>query len=111
MMALFEWATKQCESWDPSNKSKLANAELLDNVTLEEYCTKHIPGRGAWFADKLTEGLLGVNSDEVSALYMIDYWRSGTGLLNMMSDQKDGGQYIRNRKGKWKALADLVMQI
>jgi hypothetical protein len=53
----------------------------------------------------MTEGLLGVNAREISALFVIDYFRSGTGLPNLASDQKDGGQYIRNRKG----MAGLLM--
>jgi hypothetical protein len=39
----------------------------------------------------MTEGLLGVNAREVSALFIIDYFRSGTGLPNLASDQKDSG--------------------
>jgi hypothetical protein len=58
---------------------------------------------GGWLANKMTEGLLGVNAREVS--FITDYFRSGTGLPNLVSDQKDGGQYIRNRKG----MAGLLM--
>jgi monoamine oxidase len=68
-------------------------------MTLEAYCQKYVPGMGGWLANKVTEGLLGVNASEVGALFMIDYFHPGTSLPNLASDQKDGGQYIRNRKG------------
>ena len=105
MTSFFEWAVVQSDKWDPSNISSLANAEELDSMTLEAYCQKYLPGMGGWLANKMTEGLLGVNVSEVSALFMIDYFRSATGLPNPASDQKDGGQYIRNRKG----MAGLLM--
>lgn len=50
-------------------------------------------------ADHMSTAWLGCESDEVSALYMIDYIKRGTGLENMSSDQKDGAQYLRNRQG------------
>jgi monoamine oxidase len=42
---------------------------------------------------------LGVQGDEVSALYLLQYIKAGTGIDNLMSDQKHGGQYLRARPG------------
>ncbi|KAK9242134.1 hypothetical protein V1506DRAFT_509737 [Lipomyces tetrasporus] len=105
MASFFEWAVVQSDKWDPSNVSSLSNAEEFDSTTLEAYCQRYLPGMGGWLANKMTGGLLGVNASEVNALFIIDYFRSGTGLPNLASDQKDGGQYIRNRKG----MAGLLM--
>lgn len=51
-------------------------------------------------ADDMAKTLLGVQSQDISALYMFNYTKSGTGLNNILSDLKDGAQYMRNRHGK-----------
>lgn len=43
--------------------------------------------------------MLGQDADEVSALYFLNYCKSGGGLLQMRSDRKDGGQFLRIRQG------------
>lgn len=48
--------------------------------------------------------ILGVEADELSALYLVDYIKSGTGLANLAADTADGGQYLRNRQGKTDAM-------
>lgn len=72
----------------------------LDGMTFREYVTA---GGGAEYshavAAHLSTGFLGCEPNEISALCMIDYLRSGTGIANMASDLKDGGQYLRNRHG------------
>lgn len=46
-----------------------------------------------------TRALLGLEPSEMSALYLLDYIKSGGGILLMRSDKKHGGQYLRLRKG------------
>lgn len=48
----------------------------------------------------ITRSLMGVESHELSALFFLDILKRGTGLQNVVSDFKDGGQYLRNRQGK-----------
>lgn len=43
--------------------------------------------------------MLGVEPSDLSALYFLNYCKSGGGLLQMRSDRKDGGQYLRIRQG------------
>ncbi|CAF3528040.1 unnamed protein product [Fusarium graminearum] len=88
------------EEIDPENPSDHPEAKMLDSLTFGQLGAKHLgPELGPAVADSATSPLLGVGPDEVSALFMIDYFRSGTGVANMASDGKDGGQYLRNRQG------------
>jgi monoamine oxidase len=43
--------------------------------------------------------MLGVDPAEVSALYFLNYCKSGGGLLQLRSDLKGGGQHLRIRQG------------
>ncbi|KAJ3498908.1 hypothetical protein NLG97_g761 [Lecanicillium saksenae] len=47
----------------------------------------------------LSRALLGVEPGEMSALYFVDFLKSGTGILNISSDEKHGAQYLRNQQG------------
>jgi monoamine oxidase len=47
-----------------------------------------------------TRAMLGCEPSELSALYFLDYCKSGGGLLQMRSDQKNGGQHLRIRTGR-----------
>ncbi|GKU17144.1 unnamed protein product [Fusarium langsethiae] len=91
-----EKLNKWVEEIDPENPE----AEMLDSLTFGQLGFKHLgPELGLALADSATSPLLGVGPDEVSALFMVDYFRSGTGVANIASDGKDGGQYLRNRQG------------
>ncbi|QDS75229.1 hypothetical protein FKW77_000367 [Venturia effusa] len=46
-----------------------------------------------------TRAMLGQEPENVSALYFLNYCKSGGGLLQMRSDCKDGGQYLRVKQG------------
>jgi monoamine oxidase len=95
-----EKLNKWVEEIDPENPSGHPEAEMLDSLTFGQLGSKHLgPELGPALADSATSPLLGVGPDEVSALFMVDYFRSGTGVANMASDGKDGGQYLRNRQG------------
>ncbi|KAF5026888.1 hypothetical protein F66182_918 [Fusarium sp. NRRL 66182] len=101
---LFHSLLKQLDKWvediDPENPSCHPEAEMLDSLTFGELCAKYLgPELGPAVADVATGSLLGASPDQVSALFMVDYLRSGTGLDNMASDKKNGGQYLRNRQG------------
>ncbi|KAF4952125.1 hypothetical protein FGADI_6921 [Fusarium gaditjirri] len=97
---LIEKLNKWVDEIDPENPRAHPEAEKLDSMTFKELSVKFLgPELGPAVADSATSPLLGVGPDEVSALFMVDYIRSGTGLDNMASDKKDGGQYLRNRQG------------
>ncbi|KAH6996950.1 putative amine oxidase [Ilyonectria destructans] len=88
------------------------DAAMLDSMTFEAYAEKYSPGGfGVFLADTLVICLLGVQARELSALYMIDYLKSGTGIENMISDRKHGGQYLRNRQSNQTFSVRLAAQL
>ncbi|KAJ5087343.1 hypothetical protein N7456_010959 [Penicillium angulare] len=81
------------DAWRPKDTS-------LDSVTFEAY----LRSRGAKetamaTATVWTRAMLGQEPKDISALYFLNYCKSGGGLLQMRSDRKDGGQYLRVRQG------------
>lgn len=84
--------------------------EKHDDVTLEEIIKKqNLEPLALATVSIWTRAMLGCEPSELSALYFLDYCKSGGGLLQMRSDQKNGGQYLRLRTGKCSpnSLADL----
>ncbi|KAK3361598.1 putative amine oxidase [Lasiosphaeria ovina] len=77
------------------------DAKAFDSVTFKALAEANFPDNQAVgeAADFLAGALLGVGADEISALFMIEHTKSGTGLENMASDLPDGGQYLRVRQG------------
>ncbi|KAF9891900.1 hypothetical protein FE257_002863 [Aspergillus nanangensis] len=76
----------------------------LDQITFTEFCTRDMSSKdealvAEAFATAVTDALLGVAADELSALCMMHYFKCGTGILNLLSDLKDGGQHLRAREG------------
>ncbi|KIX02807.1 uncharacterized protein Z518_08750 [Rhinocladiella mackenziei CBS 650.93] len=72
----------------------------LDRMTLEEWCMAEIKSETALASVKLwTRAMLGLEPSEMSALYFLNYCKSGGGLLQMRSDFKHGGQYLRFIRG------------
>lgn len=81
------------DAWKPKDTS-------LDSLTFEAY----LHSRGASetalaTATVWTRAMLGQDPKDVSALYFLNYCKSGGGLLQMRSDRKHGGQYLRIRQG------------
>ncbi|RWA06190.1 hypothetical protein EKO27_g8912 [Xylaria grammica] len=81
------------DTWKPKDTT-------LDYQTFESY----LLSRGAddvavATATVWTRAMLGVEPRDISALYFLNYCKSGGGLLQMRSDRKDGGQYLRVRQG------------
>lgn len=72
----------------------------LDKMTLAEFCREKSSSSAVGsMMTALTAAFVGVEATDVSALYMLRYVYSGTGMFNMISDKKDGGQYLRPHKG------------
>ncbi|KAL5358951.1 amine oxidase [Aspergillus floccosus] len=100
LLRLLDAAQTECSSIDLDNPTASAAARELDQLTFRELCVQKAHSTDAIaMADMLSASLLGVESDEVSALYMLHYFKSGAGIENIISDTKDGGQYLRNRQG------------
>jgi monoamine oxidase len=72
----------------------------LDSVTFEAYLTSRgAKEKAMQTATTWTRAMLGVNPSDVSALFFLNYCKSGGGLLQMRSDRKGGGQHLRVRTG------------
>ncbi|CVL00467.1 related to amine oxidase [flavin-containing] B [Fusarium mangiferae] len=75
-------------------------AKKLDAMTALDFASNEFgEGIAEVLVTILARDLLGVEPGELSALFLINYIKSGTGLANISSDTKDGGQYLRNRQG------------
>jgi monoamine oxidase len=91
----------ECSLIDLDNPTSSLGAREIDKLTFREFCVQRAQSDDVTaVADLLSVCLLGVESDEVSALYMLLYFKSGAGIDNIISDMKDGGQYLRSRQGK-----------
>lgn len=81
------------DAWNPKDSS-------LDSLTFEAY----LKSRGAstialTTAAVWTRAMLGQDPGDISALFFLNYCKSGGGLLAMRSDRKGGGQHLRVRQG------------
>jgi monoamine oxidase len=86
---------------DMRNPQSYEKYKDLDSITIAEYCKRHAPGEASIaVADRCARAWLGATMDEMSALFFIDYVRSGRGFAVLRSDKKDGGQYLRLRTGR-----------
>lgn len=101
LLGLLDVFRTTCSLIDLDNPTKSARATEIDQLTFREFCIQESRSEDALdIANLLSTCLVGVESDEVSALFMLLYFKSGAGIDNIISDQKDGGQYLRNRQGK-----------
>ncbi|KAK6003476.1 hypothetical protein QM012_009247 [Aureobasidium pullulans] len=85
-----------CQSLDTLNPDD----KTLDSMSFEAY----LQLRGASetsmsTATVWTRAMLGQEPKDLSALYFLNYCKSGGGLLQMRSDRKGGGQHLRVRQG------------
>lgn len=73
----------------------------LDSLTFEEWVRSldilHQDALNALTVG--TRAMLGVEPSEISALYFLDYCKSGGGYMQMRADTKNGGQYLRIAQG------------
>ena len=97
---LFEATCQQIDISNPVASGQKIRKDL-DNLTFEDWVRSHGPFReDAMNALKIgTRAMLGVEPSEMSALYFLDYCKSGGGYMLMRSDMKNGGQYLRIAQG------------
>lgn len=69
-------------------------------MTLKDYVIKHKGGpKTQKMVNVWARVMLGCEDSECTAGYFIDYARRGGGLMQMRSDGKHGGQYLRFKSG------------
>ena len=87
------------DSIDLEHPEQSPRAKHLDSMSAKELADSLYGEYAAAVMSSATSGLLGAEADEVSALFFLHYLKSATGIINVGSDLKDGGQYLRNRMG------------
>ncbi|KAF5537196.1 hypothetical protein FNAPI_11482 [Fusarium napiforme] len=81
------------DTWNPRDTS-------LDSMTFEAYLRSRGASEAALATGTVwTRAMLGQDPKDISALYFLNYCKSGGGLMQMRSDRKHGGQYLRVRQG------------
>ncbi|KAJ6445382.1 Amidase [Purpureocillium lavendulum] len=108
MLFLRNKAEEVCQSLDI--RDPLRNGSHLDNMSFEDWVRSVTgPSESALASASIwTRAMLGMEPREVSALFFLNYCKSGGGLLQMRSDQKNGGQYLRLAKGTQKIAIGLA---
>ncbi|KAL2826190.1 amine oxidase [Aspergillus pseudoustus] len=100
ILRLLQVFRDECSLINLDNPTESHRAREIDQLTFREFSIQSVKSdEAASIADVLSASLLGVESDEVSALYMLLYFKSGAGIDNIISDEKNGGQYLRCRQG------------
>ncbi|KAL1311789.1 hypothetical protein AAFC00_001872 [Neodothiora populina] len=91
---------------------KTYNLAEEDSMTLAEYVTKH---KGCEKTQKMvnlwTRVMIGCEHTECTAGFFIDYARRGGGLMQMRSDSKHGGQYLRFKTGSQSVAKGIAVRL
>lgn len=100
MIKIRDLAEEVCHSLDI--RDPVASGGPLDGMTLEQWVLGNGGGKtGLASAVVWTRAMLGLEPKDVSALFFLNYCSSGGGLLQMRSDRRNGGQYLRIVEGKF----------
>ncbi|KIH93251.1 monoamine oxidase [Sporothrix brasiliensis 5110] len=98
MVALRDATEKMCQALDI--RDPVRTGGHLDSMTFEQWITSVGGGATALASATVwTRAMLGMEPRDCSALFFLNYCKSGGGLLQMRSDQKNGGQYLRFERG------------
>jgi len=96
---VFEETCQQIDIRSPVASAKKLRHDL-DDITFEEWIRSLGCRQDAVNALAIgTRAMLGVEPSEMSALYFLDYCKSGGGYMLMRSDGQNGGQYLRIAQG------------
>lgn len=102
MIYIRDLAEKICQTIDIRNP--VGTGGDLDKYSLQEWAESQGGGKTAVASVAVwTRAMLGLEPSEVSALFFLDYCKSGGGLMKMRSDHKNGGQYMRVVQGEKEA--------
>lgn len=105
VMQLLQKLGELAEETNLEDASLTPNAEALDSMSLHDFVASAFQSDDAnMLVNEMVKALTGVESSDASALYFLDSIKRATGLQNMISDEKNGGQYLRNRQGRGRYL-------
>ena len=99
MLKVRDLAESICQTIDIHNPTGTGKA--LDNITLEQWVRQETLSETALASVRVwTRAMLGLEPSDMSALYFLDYCKSGGGLMQMRSDKSNGGQFLKVEGGK-----------
>lgn len=75
----------------------------FDGMSMEDFA-RHYGGKETALRTVTvwTKAMLGLEPREVSALYFLAYCKAGGGIMQMRSDERNGGQFLRLTEGEWR---------
>ncbi|KAK7427784.1 hypothetical protein QQZ08_005722 [Neonectria magnoliae] len=81
---------------DPTDEKVAAD---LDSITFSQYVNRISDDEVIRSMGKIiSRGLMGIEADVASALWLVNYIQRGTGIENLISDLEHGGQHLRIRQ-------------
>jgi monoamine oxidase len=96
----FERLCHKIDLADPVASCK-ALGKAYDEMSVADFVRREGGGETALATVRVwTRAMLGLESQEVSALYFLAYCKGGGGVMQMRSDRRDGGQFLRLAKGE-----------
>ncbi|KAF2176152.1 FAD/NAD(P)-binding domain-containing protein [Zopfia rhizophila CBS 207.26] len=85
---------------DIQNPAASPRARELDSITVAEWARNSHPSPSVYpMIRMLLESKIGIEPEEISLLFYVSYIAANYGFWNMISDRKNGGQYLRVRGG------------
>lgn len=88
------------EESDLEDPSAGPNAAELDHISLEDFTRRHSDSPAvADIAKFLAKGAFGLEAREISTLFLLNFIKSGGGLIDMISQEKGGANYMRVKQG------------
>lgn len=100
MEAALQHIRELIEKVNLEDPAAVPGARNLDSITVQDYCIKIFQSElFTGFIDIVTQSLVGVENKYISMLGFLHSCKTSTGIDAVMSDGKDGGQYLRAREG------------
>jgi monoamine oxidase len=94
-----------CQKVDIHDLNPMSSLEVLGGVNYDQmnmtgFVEFHKGSETAMATVSIwTRAMLGLEPEEVSALFFLQYCKAGGGLMQMRSDRLGGGQFLRIAKG------------
>jgi monoamine oxidase len=96
----FETLCHKIDLHDPLVSAKVLGVDY-DKMSMEDFVHHHGGKETALRTVTVwTKAMLGLEPREVSALFFLAYCKSSGGIMQMRSDERDGGQFLRLAEGK-----------
>ncbi|KAE8159235.1 FAD/NAD(P)-binding domain-containing protein [Aspergillus tamarii] len=104
---------KFIEGCNPEDPRQGADAAKLDSMTVMELAEDVFGGSEVahLFLATMTGSFFGADPDAMSALQLVDYIKNATGLTNILSETKDGTQYLHIKQGCQAFATNLAAQL